>query len=70
MIKGPKGERRLADVTSNAVLVMQIATGEVDESPVSGKARSGHAGAAARVRNTTPEQRSETARKAAAARWA
>lgn len=70
MPKGPNGQRRLSDVTSNAVLVMKIATGEMDETPTSGKTRSGHAGAAARVRNTTGEERSAIAKKAAAARWA
>jgi len=31
MPKGPKGEKRKADVSGNAVLVMKIATGEVDD---------------------------------------
>jgi len=29
---GPKGERRPADVIGNAVHVMRVATGEIDES--------------------------------------
>ena len=33
MPKGPKGEKRPADVIGNAVKVMRIATGEVDEAP-------------------------------------
>ena len=38
--RGPKGEKRLADVVGNAVHVMRIATGEVeDQNP--GKARQG-----------------------------
>ena len=32
MPRGPKGERRPADVTGNAVHVMRIATGEIEES--------------------------------------
>ena len=32
MPKGPKGQKRPADVISNAVRVMQIATGEIKES--------------------------------------
>jgi hypothetical protein len=32
MPTGPKGQKRPADVISNAVTVMKIATGEVDES--------------------------------------
>ena len=31
MPTGPKGEKRPADVTSNAVHVMRIATGEIEE---------------------------------------
>jgi hypothetical protein len=33
MPRGPKGEKRLADVVGNAVLVMKIATGEVEDTP-------------------------------------
>ena len=69
MPKGPNGERRLADTTSNAVLVMKIATGEVEDTPKSGRTRSGHAGAKARAESMTADQRSAVARKAASARW-
>ena len=31
MPRGPKGEKRAADVIGNAVHVMRIATGEIDE---------------------------------------
>ena len=31
MPRGPKGEKRRADVIGNAVHVMRIATGEIDE---------------------------------------
>ena len=31
MPTGPKGQKRPADVTSNAVHVMRIATGEIEE---------------------------------------
>ena len=31
MPRGPKGEKRPADVIGNAVRVMQIATGEIEE---------------------------------------
>lgn len=34
MPRGPKGEKRPADVIGNAVYVMRIATGEIDERPV------------------------------------
>ena len=33
MPKGPKGEKRPADVIGAAVKVMQIATGEIEEVP-------------------------------------
>jgi hypothetical protein len=34
MPRGPKGQRRPADVIGNAVHVMQLATGEIEESCV------------------------------------
>ena len=37
MPKGPRGEKRPADVIGNAVKVMRIATGEETEEPNSGK---------------------------------
>ena len=37
MPKGPKGEKRSADVISAAVKVMQIATGEAEEEPEKSK---------------------------------
>ena len=73
---GPKGERRPADVISNAVRVMRIATGEEpeDTGPADdGKDPTakalGKKGGAARAANMTPERRAEIARKAAAERW-
>ena len=71
MPKGPNGERRPADAIGAAVLVGKIATGEVEEIPAvkSGRVRSGLAGAAARTRSMTKEERRVVARKAAAARW-
>jgi hypothetical protein len=71
----PKGEKRPADVTGNAVRVMQIATGEIDESaPVDdGKdpaaVAMGKKGGAARAKAMTPERRAEIAKAAAAKRW-
>ncbi len=75
MPTGPKGQKRPADVIGNAVRVMQIATGEIDEdAPVDdGKhpaAKSlGAKGGAARAKSMTPERRAEIARLAAAKRW-
>ncbi|SIO62781.1 hypothetical protein SAMN05443247_09425 [Bradyrhizobium erythrophlei] len=32
MPRGPKGEKRPADVIGNAIMIAKIATGEIDES--------------------------------------
>ena len=70
MPKGPKGEKRPADVIGNAVHVMRIATGEIEETkPKSGRVRSGRAGATARATKLTAKERKSIAKKAAAARW-
>ena len=71
MPRGPKGEKRPADVIGNAVHVMRIATGEITETlnQKSGKIRSGKAGAKARAAKLSPKRRKTIARKAAAARW-
>jgi hypothetical protein len=69
MPRGPKGEKRPADVIGNAVHVMRIATGEIEESMPSGRVRSGRAGAKARAMALSPEKRSAIAKKAAANRW-
>jgi hypothetical protein len=69
MPKGPNGEKRPADVIGNAVHIMRIATGEVDDSPKSGRVRSGKAGGKARSKALSAGQRSEIAKKAAEKRW-
>ena len=71
MPKGPRGEKRPADVIGNAVKVMRIATGEEAEdiAPASAAAILGKLGGAARARNMMPERRAEIAKKAAAKRW-
>ena len=71
MPRGPQGQKRPADVIGNAVHIAQIATGEEQETELKqpAKRNSGLAGAKARQENTTDAQRSEIARKAAAARW-
>jgi hypothetical protein len=73
MPRGPRGEKRPADVIGNAVKVTRIATGEeTEELPDSAKSaaaelgsRGGKAGAA----KMTPQRRAEIARKAAENRW-
>ena len=72
MPKGPRGEKRPADVIGSAVKVMRIATGEEEderEATASAAAQLGKLGGAARARNLTAEQRAEIARKGAAKRW-
>lgn len=66
----PKGLTAKSVPRTNAVRVMQIATGEAEETPaVSGRRRSGLAGAKARADRLDSETRSAIARKAAAKRW-
>jgi hypothetical protein len=71
MPRGPQGQRRPADVIGAAVMVAQLATGEISEAltPKSGRTRSGLAGARARARKLSPEERRRIAKKAAAKRW-
>lgn len=74
MPRGPKGEKRPADVIGAAVMVARIATGEIEETtPASegkGYARKGGLkGGDARARALSPERRSEIARQAAKARY-
>lgn len=72
MPKGPKGEKRPADVIGNAVHVMRIATGEEAEIAPSASpaAEMGRKGGEARAKAMTPERRAEVAKTAAAKRWA
>ena len=74
MPKGPRGQKRPADVVGNAVKVMRIATGEEEEEfEDDGKDPAAKAlgakGGKARAKNLSNEQRSEIARNAANARW-
>ena len=69
MPRGPKGEKRPADVIGNAVHVMRIATGEIKEEKPSGRIRSGRAGGRARATTLSAEKRKEIARAAAKKRW-
>lgn len=75
MPKGPKGEKRPADVIGNAVHVVKIATGEIEESTEADDGKDpaakalGRKGGRARAAAMTPERRTEIARKAATKRW-
>ena len=77
MPRGPKGERRPADVIGAAVMVAKTATGEIENSrdskSESKKAAAGRPGGqkggAARAAAMTGAERIAAAKKAAAARW-
>lgn len=74
MPKGPKGEKRPADVIGAAVKVMKIATGEEEDTLTDdGKDKAavslGQRGGKARAKALTPKQRAEIAQAAASARW-
>jgi hypothetical protein len=74
MPKGPKGQKRPADVIGNAVKVMRIATGEeTDDVADDGKDKAaqsmGRRGGKARASKLTPTQRAAIAKKAALSRW-
>jgi len=74
MPRGPKGEKRPADVIGNAVHVMRIATGEIKETTTEdGKNAAavalGRMGGKARAAGMSARKRKEIAKKAAKARW-
>ena len=72
MPRGPRGEKRPAEVIGNAVKVMRIATGEETEEldhMKSAAAELGSRGGKARAAKMTAERRAEIARAAAARRW-
>jgi hypothetical protein len=48
--RGPKGEKRPADVIGNAVHVMRMVTGEIEETKIPGRRKSGIAGAKVRTK--------------------
>ncbi|KIZ37694.1 MULTISPECIES: hypothetical protein [Rhodopseudomonas] len=75
MPRGPKGEKRPADVIGAAVMVARIATGEIEESAKTEDGKNaaavalGRMGGKARAAGMTAKKRSEIAKKAAAKRW-
>lgn len=71
MPRGPKGQKRPADVMGAAITVARVALGELSESPAAKSRRTqiGIAGSKARTENLSPRQRSEIAKKAAKERW-
>ena len=75
MAKGPKGERRPADVNARAVMIAKIATGEIedkvtDDGKNAAAVALGRMGGKARAKSLSNRKRKEIAKKAAQARWA
>jgi hypothetical protein len=74
MPRGPKGEKRPADVIGNAIHVMKIATGEIEETLTDdGKNAAavtlGRLGGKVRAEKLTTKRKVEIAKKAAKTRW-
>ena len=73
MPRGPRGEKRPADVIGAAIAVAKIATHELEDTaadPGKEYARKGGVkGGPARAAKLTPEERKAIAKKAAAKRW-
>jgi hypothetical protein len=74
MPRGPKGERRPADVKARAVMIAKIATGEIEDvTTEDGKNAAavalGRMGGKARAAGMSAKRRKEIAQKAAKSRW-
>lgn len=69
MAKGPKGEKRPADLNRRAFDIVRIASGEVEEKLPLTAADRGRKGGAARAKTLASNKRKEIARKGAAVRW-
>ena len=70
MPKGPKGQKRRADMNQLARAIVDIATGEAhDNAPERGRP-GGLKGGRARASRLTAERRRVIAKKAAVSRWA
>ncbi len=67
---GPKGEKRPGDTLANALHVAKLATGEAEETYADpAKRKGGKKGGEARAAALSPDERSQIAQVAAAARW-
>ena len=71
MPRGPKGERRPADVIGAAIMIAKIATGEIEDTPskAPNRAKGGKIGGSKRAELLSAERRKAIATKAAKARW-
>ena len=77
---GPNGEKRPTNPVESGIMVMRIATGDLEEeyadsprteqpTPMPNRAKGGREGGKARADALTPERRAEIARAGAKARW-
>ena len=68
-----KPKKRPSDVVSNAVHIMKVLTGEMEDTPAPEKNAAavelGRKGGAARAKKISPDKRTEIAKKAALSRW-
>ena len=74
MPKGPKGEKRPADVNARAVMIAKIATGEIedvttDDGKNAAAVALGRMGGKARAAKLSTRKRKEIAKRAAQIRW-
>ena len=74
MPRNPKDESRPADIKARAVMIAQIATGEIedvttDDGKNAAAVALGRMGGKARAAGMTAKKRKEIAKKAAATRW-
>jgi hypothetical protein len=74
MPRGPKGEKRPADVNARAVMIAKIAMGEIedvttDDGKNAAAVALGRMGGKACASSLTKKHRPEIAQKAAATRW-
>jgi hypothetical protein len=70
MAKGPKGEKRPADLNRRAFQIVRIATGEAEDKKADRTAaKAGRSGGAARAKTLSADARRAIAKKAAKARW-
>ena len=75
MPRGPKGEKRPADVIGAAVMVGRIATGEADEATTTAEDKNtaavalGRLGGKARAEGMSAKRRKEIAKAAPTSRW-
>ena len=67
-MRGPNGEKRPSNTIANAVHVMRIATGQIEEELPSDTGRGGLKGGPASAKALSPERPSEIARMGAEAR--